>query len=154
MKTSKIQHFYTPFYIGETFYIGDAKYLCDKQEAFLRLKHLLILLHQLVIHSLQVRGLWAAVVNHQLHLVIASLSNDNKNLLRQIAFRDMVVTPAGRDIATTLLARYLGDSANTNKLRKISPGLYRAEDDAGNKALELFIAAEKVQKCSGERQDS
>ena len=70
----------------------------------------------------------------------------------------MVVTPAGRDIATTLVhslvARYLGDSANTNKLRKISPGLYRAEDDAGNKALELFIAAEKVQKCSGERQDS
>jgi len=123
----------------------------SQQDALLREKQYLILLRQLVIHSLQVLGLWAVVVNHQLHLVIASLSNDNKNLLRQLAFRDMVVTPAGRDIATTLVhslvARYLGDAASTDaisaKLREVCPGLYRAEDALSNKAHELLIAAGK-----------
>ena len=61
------------------------------------------ILYSFILSTYQVLGLWAVVVDHQLDLVISSLSNDNKNLLRQLAFRDMVVTPAGRDIATTLV---------------------------------------------------
>ena len=100
-----------------------------QQDALLREKQSLLYLRQLVIHSLQVLGLWMVVVDHQVNLVIDHLANDNKNLLRQLGLRELVVTGTGREVCCalveSLIARYLGDSANTdaisNKLREVEP---------------------------------
>jgi len=125
-----------------------------QQDALLREKQSFLLIRQLVVHTLQVLGLWMVVVDHQVDQVLASLSNDNKNLFRQLLLRDIVVTSAGRDICVSLvqglIQRYLGDSANTdaisNKLREVCPGLYRVEDAASSKAHELLLAAAQSNK--------
>jgi len=127
-----------------------------QQDALLREKQSLMLLRQLVVHSLQVLGLWMVVVDHQVELVLKHLSNDNKNLLRQLLLRDIVVSPTGREICCSLveclIQRYLGDSATTDaisaKLREVCPGLYRAEDAASSKAHELLLAAAQTGKPS------
>ena len=43
--------------------------------------------HQVHLVLVQVLGLWMVVVDHQVHLVLKHLSNDNKNLLRQLLLR-------------------------------------------------------------------
>merc|ERR1719193_196125 len=126
------------------------------QDALLREKQSLLLLRQLLVHSLQVLGLWMVVVDHQVDLVINFLSNDNKNLLKQLLLRDIVVSGTGREICSSLveclIQRYLGDSATTDaistKLREVCPGLYRAEDAASSKAHELLLAAAQTNKAA------
>ena len=59
----------------------------SQQDALLREKQSLMMLRQLVIHSLQVLGLWMVVVDSTVELVIKHLNNDNQNLLRSLALR-------------------------------------------------------------------
>jgi len=126
------------------------------QDALLREKQSLMLVRQLVLHSLQVLGLWMVVVDHEVEQVLKGIGNDNNNLLRQLVLRDIVVTSAGRDICVSLvqglIQRYLGDSANTDaissKLREVCPSLYRVEDAASSKAHELLLAAAQSNKPS------
>ena len=120
--------------------------------AVFREKQSLMLLRQLILDSLQMLGLWSVVVEHTLELVISRLSPDTLNTIRQTQFRDLVVSPGGRDIAVKivhcLVETYLTDNANTdsisNRLRQLCPSLYRQEDAMSSKAHELLLAAAKL----------
>jgi len=127
--------------------------------ALLREKQSLVVVRQLVVDSVQMLGLWSVVVEHTVELVVGKLSQDAANVLRQAQLRDLVVSPSGRDIASSvvqcLVQTYLGDNASTdaisNRLRQLCPGLYRQEDALSSKAHELLLAAAKVSQ-GGERE--
>jgi len=127
--------------------------------ALLREKQSLLVLRQLVVDTVQMLGLWSVVVEHTVELVVGKLSAETAGILRQAQLRDLVVSPSGRDIASSLVQclvqTYLGDNASTdaisNRLRQLCPGLYRQEDALSSKAHELLLAAAKQSK-GGERE--
>ena len=73
------------------------------QDAFLRERHSLVLLQQLLSQSLQVLGLWRVVCDHQCHAVVKLLSPDEQNLIRGIYFRDLILSLAGRELCSRLI---------------------------------------------------
>lgn len=120
--------------------------------ALFREKQSLMMLRQLVVDCLQLLGLWSVVVEHTVELVLTKLGQDHLNMIKQTPFRDLVVSPSGRDMAVklvhSLVETYLNDSANTdaisNRLRQLCPSLYRQEDALSSKAHELLLAAAKL----------
>ena len=133
--------------------------LCSGQDtrtgdngALFREKQSLMMLRQLVVDCLQILGLWSVVVEHAVAQVVAKLSPDILNTIKHTQFRDLVVSPGGRDVAVKLVhclvETYLNDSANTdaisNRLRQLCPSLYRQEDALSSKAHELLLAAAKL----------
>ena len=133
--------------------------LCSGQDsrtgdngALFREKQSLMMLRQLVVDCLQILGLWSVVVEHAVAQVVARLSPDILNTIQHTQFRDLVVSPGGRDVAVKLVhclvETYLNDSANTdaisNRLRQLCPSLYRQEDALSSKAHELLLAAAKL----------
>merc|ERR1719309_1401115 len=48
-------------------------------------------------------GLWSVVVEHTVELVVGKLSAETAGILRQAQLRDLVVSPSGRDIASSLV---------------------------------------------------
>jgi len=126
--------------------------------ASVREKQSLAVLRQLVVDSLQLLGLWSVVVEHTVELVMAKLPEDAAAVLRSAQLRDLVVNPAGRELAgrlvQTLVQTYLEDNASTEaisaRLRQLCPGLYRQEDALSSRAHELLLAAAKLSP-GGER---
>ena len=133
--------------------------LCSGQDsragdngALFREKQSLMMLRQLVVDCLQMLGLWSVIVEHTVELVCAKLTPEILNTIKLSPFRDLVVSPGGRDIAVKLVhclvETYLNDSANTdaisNRLRQLCPSLYRQEDALSSKAHELLLAAAKL----------
>ena len=120
--------------------------------ALFREKQSLVMLRQLVVDCLQILGLWSLVVEHSVEVVVSKLGSDLLATLRQTQFRDLVVSPGGRDVTVklvhSLVDTYLGDSANTDaissRLRQLCPSLYRQEDALSSKAHELLLAAAKL----------
>lgn len=120
--------------------------------AVYREKQSLMLLRQLIVDCLQMLGLWSVVVEHTVELVVSRLSQDMVKTIKQTQFRDLIVSPNGRDVAVKLVhclvETYLNDSANTdaisNRLRQLCPSLYRHEDALSSKAHELLLAAAKI----------
>ena len=73
------------------------------QDAYLRERHSLVLLQQLLSQTLQVLGLWRVVCDHQCHAVVKLLSPDEQNLIRGIYFRDLILSLAGRELCSRLI---------------------------------------------------
>lgn len=120
--------------------------------ALFREKQSLVMLRQLVVDCLQILGLWSLVVEHSVDQVVSKLGPELLATLRQTQFRDLVVSPGGRDVTVKLVHclvdTYLGDSANTDsisrRLRQLCPSLYRQEDQLSSKAHELLLSAAKL----------
>ncbi|XP_040579145.2 nuclear pore complex protein Nup155 isoform X2 [Lepeophtheirus salmonis] len=120
-----------------------------QQDAFLRERQSLMCLQQLIVHSIQVLGLMKVVCDHQFNEVVSVLNQDECNMLKSILYRDLIVTPHGKELCNRLvqaiISRYLKDNASTdaisNRLREVCPILYNNEDALSSKAHEILIAA-------------
>jgi nuclear pore complex protein Nup155 len=62
------------------------------QDALLRERQSLLFLQQLASHCRQVLSLWGVVCDHQCHVVVRALSPDDRNVLRGMYFRDLILS--------------------------------------------------------------
>ncbi|KAL4235731.1 hypothetical protein ACF0H5_004123 [Mactra antiquata] len=116
------------------------------------LQHIQDLIHR-VEESL---GLLKILVDHQFHTLAATLSLDQQNQLKQLTFKEFVIT--GKHLCATLIQclinRYLDDNATTDaissRLREICPSLYSTDDATCSKANEMLQAA-KISQSPSER---
>uniref|UniRef100_A0A0B7BCT5 Nucleoporin Nup133/Nup155-like N-terminal domain-containing protein n=1 Tax=Arion vulgaris TaxID=1028688 RepID=A0A0B7BCT5_9EUPU len=107
------------------------------------LQHVQDLLHRIE----EVIGLWRLLVDHQLHVLAAAMSQDMQNQLESMSFKNLVVN--GKDVCNTLVKslinRYLDDNATIDaisaKLRQVCPSLYSTDDATCSKSNELLQAA-------------
>ncbi|PVD22911.1 hypothetical protein C0Q70_16171 [Pomacea canaliculata] len=111
------------------------------------LQHVQELLHRVE----EVLGLWRVLLDHQLHLLAAGLSQDQQNQLRSLTFKTLVLS--GKEVCaslvTCLINRYLDDNATvdaiSSRLREVCPSLYSMDDATCSKANELLQAARFIQ---------
>nr|XP_023029758.1 nuclear pore complex protein Nup155 [Leptinotarsa decemlineata] len=106
-----------------------------------------------VCHCCQILGLWQILCEHQFHSLIGALPENEQQLLQNMAFKDLFLYR--QDICslliTNLVDSYLGDNASvdsiSNKLREVCPHLYKTEDAAFSKAIEILKAARTIQNA-------
>ncbi|XP_056648274.1 nuclear pore complex protein Nup154 [Diorhabda sublineata] len=97
-----------------------------------------------VSHCCQILGLWRILCEHQFHSLIASLPENEQQILLNTSFKDLFLYK--HDICSLLISAlvhsYLGDNASvdsiSSKLREVCPQLYRTEDVAFSKAIEIL----------------
>lgn len=103
-----------------------------------------------VTHSCETLGLWKILCEHQIHLLISTLSADYQNVLSNTTFKDLFLF--GQDICAALIVSlinsYLGDNASvdsiSSKLRDVCPNLYKSEDAACSKVISYYAV---VKSC-------
>lgn len=91
-------------------------------------KKSMMALKQLLDHAVEVLGLWKVVCDHQLHVLAQQVfSNELKQSLKGMLFRDLILAHSGSDtcvaLINALIHRYLDDAASTDaisdKLRQV-----------------------------------
>jgi len=106
----------------------------------------------IVIATCEALALTQLLAENQLHVLSAGLPADHLAQLKSLTFKALISTPAGRQVATGLIARlvalYLDDNATTDaisaKLRNLCPSLYSADDAVCSKANELIFASKTL----------
>lgn len=106
----------------------------------------------------EVLGLWRILVDHQLHIIVSTLSKDQQNQLRGMSFKQLSTHATGKEMCasliTCLIDRYLDDNATidaiSSRLREVCPSLYSSDDATCSKANELLQAA-KVNQNQNEK---
>lgn len=92
-----------------------------------------------VCHACQVVGLWRILCEHQFHNLVASIPENQQQILQNITFKDLFLYRQDLCLLliTALVESYLGDNASVDsisaKLREVCPHLYRTEDAAYTK---------------------
>lgn len=101
-------------------------------------------------HACEILGLWRILSEHQIHVLLDTLTDGHKQVLEVTAFKDLIMI--GSELCTAfisaLINSYLNDDACVDsisiKLREVCPNLYKMEDEAYSKANEILKKA-KVQ---------
>uniref|UniRef100_A0A0A9XMF7 Nuclear pore complex protein Nup155 n=1 Tax=Lygus hesperus TaxID=30085 RepID=A0A0A9XMF7_LYGHE len=101
-------------------------------------------------HATQVFGLWKVLCQHQIHLVINALPQEDKNMLLVSTYRDLVL--CGKDLCSSLINTvinlYLNQCASvdslSSKLREVCPSLYKTEDATCTKVNEILMGVKDV----------
>ncbi|VEN48383.1 unnamed protein product [Callosobruchus maculatus] len=124
---------------------------CTVQDAQMEERMSLTALKAFVCHCCQIVGMWRILCEHQIHTLIATLPENQQQILQNTTFKDLFMYRLDicSALITALINSYLGDNASvdsiSNKLREICPNLYRTEDAAFSKAHELLKATRSVQ---------
>ncbi|XP_072403168.1 nuclear pore complex protein Nup154 [Diabrotica undecimpunctata] len=106
----------------------------------------------------QILGLWRILCEHQFHSLVASLTENEQQILVNTTFKDLFLYR--HDICSSLISAlvqtYLGDNASvdsiSSKLREVCPQLYKTEDMAYSKAIEILKSARTIQNV-GEKEE-
>lgn len=122
-----------------------------KADAYLLERSSLTSLHLLVEHSCQCLSLLKLLCEHQLHLTVQKLSQEQQQELKAASFRSLVV--CGQKLTSALIAslltRYAGDTGLTDsltaRLRQMAPALFSQDDAIISKAQELVTMATVIQ---------
>lgn len=115
------------------------------EEAQLEEKKSLDALNRFIRHTAEVIALWKILCEHQFHLLIAQLPQEQQHILAACTFRDLILyrTDICAVLIVTLINSYLNDSASvssiSSKLRDVCPTLYRHEDAVSHKATEILM---------------
>lgn len=88
-------------------------------------------------------GLWKVLCEHQLHVLIGQLTNEQRQILENCTFREIMSrNELCALMILTIINSYLNDNASvkaiSEKLREICPTLYRNEDAISHKATEIL----------------
>lgn len=95
-------------------------------------------------HTCQVMGLWRILCEHQFHTLVASIPENQQQILQNTTFKDLFLYRQDMCLVliTALVESYLGDNASVDsisaKLREVCPHLYRTEDAAYTKVCILY----------------
>lgn len=92
----------------------------------------------------EIINLWKILCEHQLHLLVTSLSMEHRQMIENCNFRDVILSR--NDLCAvlilTIVNSYLSDNASvksiSEKLREVCPTLYRNEDAISHKATEIL----------------
>jgi nuclear pore complex protein Nup155 len=88
--------------------------------------------------------LWKILCEHQLHLLVGQLTVDQRQILDNCNFREIVLfrNELCALLIVTIINSYLNDNASvkaiSEKLRDVCPSLYRNEDAVSHKATEIL----------------
>lgn len=84
-------------------------------------------------------ALWKILCEHQFHILLSTLSNEEQTILSSCTFRDLILSRADTCalLIIALINSYLNDNATVGsisaKLRDVCPNLYRHEDAVTHK---------------------
>lgn len=115
------------------------------EEAHTEEKKSLNALNRFIRHSAEVIALWKILCEHQFHVLLAQLPQEQQHILLSCTFRDLILhrTDICALLIVTLINTYLNDSASvssiSSKLRDDCPTLYRHEDAVSHKATEILM---------------
>uniref|UniRef100_A0A336MUH0 CSON006340 protein n=1 Tax=Culicoides sonorensis TaxID=179676 RepID=A0A336MUH0_CULSO len=115
------------------------------EEAQTEEKKSLDALNRFIRHTAEVIALWKILCEHQFHLLIGQLPQEQQHILLACSFRDLILhrTDICASLIVTLINTYLNDSASvssiSSKLRDVCPTLYRHEDAVSHKATEILM---------------
>lgn len=117
------------------------------QEALIQEKASLDALRNFVERITQVFSLWKLLCDHELPLIVESLSPESQDQLIHITFRELILK--GEDLCHELISKlvslYLNDNASvdpiSSKLREVCPLLYKNEDATCTKVNEILQMA-------------
>lgn len=109
-----------------------------------------IAIKHLIKRCSEVLSLWQILDDNQFHLVVERLSQETRDRLKFLKFRDFVVS--GNDVCNQLVASlmtcFLDDNTTTDtishQLRELCPTLYTMDDAVCTKANELLDTAKKA----------
>lgn len=114
------------------------------QDAQIEERQSLDALKLFIFHCCQILGLWRILCEHQFHLLISQLPEQQQTILQNTTFKDLFLYR--QDICPTLISTlinsYLNDNASVDsisiKLMEVCPNLYKTDDAALSKANEIL----------------
>ncbi|CAB3985686.1 nuclear pore complex Nup155-like [Paramuricea clavata] len=107
-------------------------------------------LRHLIRRSREVLSLWQILDDNEFHLVVERLSQESRDRLSFLKFRDFVIAGnvACNQLIASLMTCFLDDNATTdtisNQLRDLCPTIYTTDDAVCTKANELLDTAKKA----------